>query len=162
MKILLKNIIVMSIILLMLSLFSCSAKPVKLDADISSISITQNHMNRDCCYAFSVYAYKDQYILNAWCVVNSDSDNNFKEIDFENVEITEAEFDRFSTLDEEYDFLSCLAEKKDNKKFQVLDETTNSFSVGYDGEMFKLKTDCECYNAVYKYFLQLAEKYDDK
>lgn len=95
MKLVVKIIIIMCLLSVVFSLFGCSPQPVKTDSEISSISITQNHMNRAYCYAFSAYEDNEKYIFNAWCVLK-DSENNSKEVDIQNIEITEAEFSEFA------------------------------------------------------------------
>ncbi|MEE1061485.1 MAG: hypothetical protein UH080_06640 [Ruminococcus sp.] len=100
-----------------------STKP---EGEISSVSISQNHMNRNYCYAFSVYKNDDGYYLNVWCVLSLNDD--YRDINFEDISITKEEFDKFAKLDEKYDFFSQIKEgNKDKNKFQPLDETTANF-----------------------------------
>ena len=115
----------MCLLSVVFSLFGCSPQPVKTDSAISSISITQNHMNRAYCYAFS---------------------------------ITETEFSEFARLNEKYGFAD-YTKKKNNKKYNISDETTNSFKVCFGGEALTLRSDNECYDAVYDYFITLTTKY---
>lgn len=157
MKLVVKIIIIMYLLSVVFSLFGCSPQPVKTYSEISSISITQNHMNRAYCYAFSAYEDNDKYILNAWCVL-MDGKNGPKEVDIQNIEITETEFFEFSRLNEKYGFPD-YTKKKNNKKYNISDETTNSFKVCFGGETLTLKTDNECYDAVYDYFITLTTKY---
>ena len=130
---------------------------VKTDSEISSISITQNHMNRAYCYAFSVYECNDKHIFSAWCVLK-DGENSSKEVDIQNIEITATEFSEFARLNEKYGFADYI-KRNNNKKYNISDETTNSFKVCFGGEALTLKTDNECYNAVYDYFITLTTKY---
>lgn len=115
MKFVVKNIIIMCLLSVVFSLFGCSPQPVKTDSEISSISITQNHMNRAYCYAFSAYEDNDKYFLNAWCVLK-DGENSSKEVDIQNIEITEAEFSEFARLNEKYGFAD-YAKRNNNKKY---------------------------------------------
>ena len=157
MKLVVKIIIIMCLLSVVFSLFGCSPQPAKTVSEISSIAITQNHMNRAYCYAFSAYEDNDKYIFNAWCVLK-DGENSSKEVDIQNIEITEAEFSEFARLNEKYSFAD-YAKRNNNKKHNISDETTNSFNVCFDGESLTLKTDNECYDAVYNYFITLATKY---
>ena len=156
MKLVVKNIIIMCLLSVVFSLFGCSPQPVKTDSEISSISITQNHMNRAYCYAFSAYEDNEKYFFNAWCVLK-DGENSSKEVDIQNTEITEAEFSEFARLNEKYGFAD-YAKRDNNKKHNISDKTTNSFTVCFGGESLTLETDNECYDAVYDYFITLTTK----
>lgn len=134
-----------------------STKP---EEEISSLSISQNHMDRNYCYSFSAYKSDDSYYLNAWCLLTL-KDNDYRDVNLEDVSITKEEFDEFTKLDEKYDFFSYLKEEKKTNKFQPLDETTAKFEVSYDGESINLETSGECFEAVYSYFIDLAEKYSE-
>ena len=138
----------MGIITMLFSLFGCSSPTEEL----SHISMTQSHMNSAYCYSFSVYKGDDAYMLNAWCTTESQT------IDFEEVKITDEEFEHFKTLDEKYDFFLNERERKKNKN-TALDATTRTFKVSYGLKEFNLKTDDECYEEVYDYFIALAKKY---
>lgn len=157
MKLVVKIIIIMCLLSVVFSLFGCSPQPVKGDLEISSISITQNHMNRAYCYAFSSYEDNDKYFFNAWCVLK-DGENSSKEVDIQNIEITEAEFSEFARLNEKFSFAD-YAKRNNNKKHNISDKTTNSFTVCFGGESLTLETDNECYDAVYDYFITLTTKY---
>ena len=110
MRLVVKNIIIMCLLSVVFSLFGCSPQPAKTVSEISSISITQNHMNRAYCYAFSAYEDNDKYFFNAWCVLK-DGENGSKEVDIQNSEITEAEFSEFARLNEKYGFVkSCIVQ----------------------------------------------------
>ena len=164
MKSVFKKIVVMSILSFILSLFGCTSKQVqkvKPEGEISSISIGQNHMDRNYCYSFYAYKKDGSYYLNAWCMLSLDEDN-YRDVDFEDVLITKAEYDEFTKLDEKYDFFSYLKkEKKENNFVEILDETTTSFNVSYDGETIFLEAYGDCYEAVYDYFIELVKKYSD-
>ena len=114
-------------------------------------------MNSAYCYAFSAFKDNDKYFFNAWCVLE-DGENGSKEVDIQNIEITEAEFSEFARLNEKYGFADYI-KRNNNKKYIISDETTNSFKVCFGGEALTLKTDNECYNAVYDYFITLTTKY---
>lgn len=147
---------------LMMILSGCASEngSTKPEGEISSVSISQNHMNRNYCYAFSVYKSDDGYYLSAWCLLNSNDD--YRDINFEDISITKEEFDKFAKLDEKYDFFSQIKEENNKTNiFQPLDETTTGFQVSYDGESINLETSGECYEAVYNYFIELAEKYSE-
>ena len=113
-------------------------------------------MNRAYCYAFSAFEDNDKYFFNAWCVLK-DGENGSKEVDIQNIEITEAEFSEFARLNEKYGFVD-YTKRNNNKKYNISDETTNSFKVCFGGETLTLKTDNECYDAVYDYFITLTTK----
>ena len=164
MKSVTKKIAIMGLLTFILSIFGCSSEQiskVKPEGEISSISIGQNHMSRNECYAFSAYRTDESYYLNAWCLLTF-SEDDVRDVNLEDVEITKEEYDEFTRLDEKYDFFSYLKdEKKDINLVEPLDMTTTSFNVSYDGESINLKTSGECYESVYNYFLQLAEKYSN-
>lgn len=146
----------------MMILSGCASEngSTKPEGEISSVSISQNHMNRNDCYAFSVYKNDDGYYLNVWCVLSLNDD--YRDINFEDISITKEEFDKFEKLDEKYDFFSQIKEENNKTNiFQTLDETTAKFQVSYDGESVNLETSGECYEAVYNYFIELAEKYSE-
>lgn len=145
---LIKSIIIMGILTAILSLFGCS-RPTE---ELSHISMTQNHMNSADCYGFSVYKSEDAYMFSAWCTTDSQI------IDFENVKITDEEFENFKTFDEKYNFYLNERERKNNQD-TALDATTRTFKVSYGLDSFTLKTDNECYEEVYDYFISLAKKY---
>lgn len=164
MKFVIKKIVIMSILSLILSLLGCASKQapkVKPEGEISSISIGQNHMSRNECYAFSAYRTDVSYHLNAWCLLMFGEDD-CRDVNLEDVPITKEEYDEFTKLDEKYDFFSNLKEEKKGKELiEPLDMTTTNFNVSYDGESISLETGGECYEAVYNYFLKLAEKYSE-
>ncbi len=166
MKSIIRKIAIMSVLSFILSLFGCTlgqAPKVKPEGEISSISVTQNHMSRNECYAFSAYKDSENYYLNAWCLLElGEDENDYRDVNLEDVSITKEEFDEFSRLDEEYDFFSYLKkDEKGNKLIEPLDETTTNFNVSYNGESISLETSNDCYEAVYNYFLKLAEKYSE-
>ncbi len=166
MKSVVKKIAIMSILSFILSLVGCTsgqAPKVKPEGEISSISIGQNHMSRNECYAFSAYKDSENYYLNAWCLLELGEDvNDYRDVNIEDISITKEEYDEFTKLDEKYDFFSYLKkEKKDNKLIEALDETTTNFNVSYNGDTVSLKTSNDCYKAVYNYFIRLAEKYSE-
>lgn len=118
-------------------------------------------MDRSYCYSFSAYRNGDSYYFNAWCLLTL-KDNDYRDVNLEDVSITKEEFDEFTRLDEEYNFFSYLKEeKKKINKLKPLDETTAKFEVSYDGESINLETSGECYDAVYNYFIELAKKYSE-
>ncbi len=91
-----------------------------------------------------------------------EDENDYRDVALEDVSITKEEFDKFTKLDEKYDFFSYLKrDKKDNKFFEPLDETTANFNVSYNGESVSLETGNDCYEEVYNYFISLAEKYSE-
>ena len=147
---------VICLIPLMFLLSGCTSQngSTKPEGEISSVSISQNNMDKNYCYSFSVYKSDDGYYLNAWCLLD------YKEVNLEDISITKEEFDEFAKLDEKYDFFSQIKEgNKDKNIFQPLDETTIRFQVSYDGESVNLETSGECYEAVYNSFVELAKIY---
>lgn len=164
MKFVLRIIVIMGLMSFVLSFFGCTSATnvkVKPEGEISSISIGQNHMNRNYCYSFSAYKDNDEHYFNAWCLLTV-AEDDFRDVELDDVLITKEEFEEFSKLDEKYDFFSYLKqEKKNNRLIEPQDMTTKSFNVSYNGESVSLKTDNRCYEAVYDYFIKLAEKYSD-
>lgn len=153
-----KCLIAMCVLCMIFSNFGCSQKSAKPFEQLSSISISQNHMSRTFCYSFYARKETDGCFLDAWCLIENGSD--YTDVDIERVEITEKEFNRFVKLDKKYDFCSHIKkEKKKNKIIFVRDETITSFSVKYGNECFDIDTVGEYYNAVYACFFQLVKKY---
>ena len=155
-----KRLLIMCFVILSLSFLGCASgfRSTTPEGDISSVLVVQNHMNRSQCYSFSAYKQDENYYMNSWCFF--DSDDDIREVNIENILITKEEFEKFSEFDEKYDFFSLKAkEKKGNRLFQPSDKTKTTFTVSYDGEKVNLKTDNECYEAVYDYFITLTEKY---
>ena len=90
--------------------------------NLSSVSISQNNMNRTHCYNFWVRNTDGKYFLDADCII--DNYNEYKEIIIEEKEIAEEDFNRFLVLDEKYDFRSQKKPKeKKNSPFFICDET---------------------------------------
>lgn len=151
----------MGIISCILSLCGCTKNPVKPDSELTSISIFQNHMDRTYSYSFGVYKKNDMYALNACCMLEK-GDNDYEDVEFENVSITEEEYKQFEELDKKYDFFSLRKPNKKKKNiFFACDETITNFSVSYGDESFSLDTGGDCYNEVCKCFFALAEKYSN-
>lgn len=117
-------------------------------------------MSRTFCYSFYARKETDGYFLDAWCLLDSNGD--YTDVDFENVEITEEEFKQFAELDRKYDFCSHIKNDRKGKKIIfVPDETITSFSVQYGSECFNIDTGGEYYNPVYDCFIWLVKKYAD-
>ena len=151
----------MGILACVLSLFGCNRNPIKPEGELTSISISQNHMDRTYCYSFGAYKKNDTYTLNAWCLLEK-GDNDYEDVELENVSITEEEFAQFEKLDKKYDFFSLRKpNKKEKNRYFILDETITNFSVSYGDEGIAVETSGECYKAVNELFFQLAEKYAD-
>ena len=151
----------MAIISCVLSLFGCTQNPVKPEGELTSISIYQNHMDRTYCYSFGAYKKNDTYTLNARCMIEK-GDNDYEDVELENISITKEEFKQFEELDKKYDFFSLRKPNKIEKNiFFVVDETITNFSVSYGDESFSLYTSGDCYNEVHDCFVALAEKYNE-
>ena len=121
----------MAIISCALSLFGCTKNPKKPDNELTSISISQNHMDRTYCYSFGAYKKNDTYTLNARCMIEK-GDNDYEDVELENISITKEEFKQFEELDKKYDFFSLRKPNKIEKNiFFVVDETITNFSVSY-------------------------------
>lgn len=158
-KIFIKWIIFMNIFSFILSLFGCRQSPVKPNEELTSISISQNHMDRTYCYSFNVQKKNNTYSLSAWYMLER-GDNDYEDIELENVRITEEEFAQFEELDKKYDFFSLLKPNKEKKNlFFVADETITIFSVSYGDESFSLYTGNDCYNEVYDCFVAITKKH---
>lgn len=153
--ILIKFISIVGIAVMLFSLFGCSNSEKRPTEEMSYVSMTQNHMNSASCYSFSVYKGDDVYVFNAWCTADNQN------IDFENVKITDEEFQYFKALDEKYDFFLNERESKKHQK-AVADATIRSFKVSYGLEEYTLKTEDECYEEAYNCFISLAKKYSTK
>ena len=150
----------MGILTCVLSLFGCTKNPKKPDNELTSISISQNHMDRTYCYSFGAYKKNDTYTLNARCMIEK-GDNDYEDVELENISITKEEFKQFEELDKKYDFFSLRKPNKIEKNiFFVVDETITNFSVSYGDESFSLYTSGDCYNEVHNCFIALAEKYN--
>ena len=151
----------MGIVSCVLSLFGCNRNPIKPEGELASISIYQNHMDRTYCYSFGAYKKNDTYTLNARCMIEK-GDNDYEDVELENISITKEEFKQFEELDKKYDFFSLRKPNKIEKNiFFVVDETITNFSVSYGDESFSLYTSGDCYNEVHDCFVALAEKYNE-
>lgn len=151
----------MSIISCILSLCGCTKKPVKPKSELTSISISQNHMDSTYCYSFWARVENNSYLLDAECFIVDYDNNDFEQINLTDTQITQEDFRCFSELDKEYGFCSNIKTERKNNKFFILDETITNFSVKYGDEGVNVETNGECFNAVNELFFQLAEKYAD-
>lgn len=159
-----KGLIIMSVMSLMFSFFGCSGKsktPSQLNEQLSSVSISQNHMDRTYCYSFRARKQNESYLLDAECIIVDYDNNDYKEINFTDTAITEEEFQQFALIDSKYDFLSHIKSGRKKNIFFACDETITNFSVKYGEESFNIETNGECFKAVNEFFFQLAEKYAD-
>lgn len=153
----------MSILFVTMSLFGCNKNPVKPDSEITSVSISQNHMDRTFCYSFGVREEKDSYLFDAECILVDYDNNEYSEVNFTDKEITKEEFEEFADLDKKYNFISLKKPNKEKKsKIFALDETTAYFTVRYGEDAFSLYPNGECYSEVSENFFALAEKYNSK
>lgn len=100
----------MDVLCIIFSIFGCSQKSIKSTEELSSISISQNHMCRTFCYSFYARKEPDGCFLDAWCLMEESSD--YTDVDFDRVEITEEEFNQFAELDKKYDFCSRIKREK--------------------------------------------------
>ena len=150
----------MSILFVTMSLFGCKKNPVKPDRKLTSVSISQNHMDSTFCYSFGVRKENGLYLFDADCVfVDNDE---YSEVSFTDKEITKEEFEKFAGLDKKYDFISLKRPKKKKKsKIFALDETTAHFTVRYGEDTFSLYPNGDCYSEVCENFFVLAEKYNE-
>ena len=153
--------LIMGILACVLSLFGCTKNPVKPDSELTSISISQTHMDRTYCYHFWARLENDSYLLDAECLIVDYDNNDYKEINFTDAEITEKEFKRFAEIDGKYDFYSHIKAGREKNIFFACDETITNFSVSYGDEGIAVEANGECYKAVNELFFQLAEKYAD-
>lgn len=144
-----------------LSLFGCTQKPARPEGELTSISISQSHMDRTYCYHFWARLENDSYLLDAECLIVDYDNNDCEEINLTDTQITQEDFRRFSELDKEYGFRSNIKTERKNNKFFILDETVTSFSVKYGEDSFNIETNGECFRNVKDFFFQLAEKYAD-
>lgn len=145
------------------SLFGCTQSPTRPEGELTSISISQNHMSRDGCYSFSARQEDGSYLLDAECLIVDYDNNDCEEVNLTDTPISEEDFGRFLALDSQYDFYSHLKPVKNEKsKMFVLDETTTSFCVRYGEEGFAVQTSGEPYRAVNQCFFELAQKYNNE
>ena len=151
----------MAIISCVLSLCGCTQNPVKPDSELTSVSISQSHMDRTYCFHFWARNTNGSYLLDAECLIVDYDNNTCEEISLTDTQITEEDFRHFSELDREYDFFSHIKTKRKNNKFFILDETVTGFSVQYGEYSFNIETNGECFRNVKDFFFQLAEKYAD-
>lgn len=152
----------MGIISCILSLCGCTKKPVKPQSELTSISISQSHMDSTFCYSFGIRKEKDSYLFDADCIIVDYDNNEYGEVNFTDKVISQEEFEEFTRIDEKYNFISLKKPKREKKsKFFALDETTTYFTVKYGGDAFSLYPNGECFEAVNELFFQLAEKYTD-
>ena len=151
----------MGILACVCSLFGCSHHPVRSDGELTSISISQSHMDRTYCYSFCAREENNAYLLDADCMIVDYDNDEYTEINFSETAISEEDFQQFAELDKKYDFFSLLKPNKEKKSiFFALDETITSFQVKYGDESLSLNTSGDCYTEARKYFFALAEKYN--
>lgn len=153
--------LIMGIVSCVLSLFGCNRNPIKPEGELTSISISQSHMDSTYCYSFWARVENNSYLLDAECFIVDYDNNDFEEINLTDTQITQEDFRRFSELDKEYGFCSNIKTERKNNKFFILDETVTGFSVKYGEDSFNIETNGECFEAVNELFFQLAEKYAD-
>lgn len=153
--------LIMGILFCVLSLFGCTKNPAKPDSELTSISISQSHMDRTYCYNFRARLENNSYLLDAECLIVDYENNDYIEINFTDAEITEKEFKRFAEIDSKYDFYSHIKAERKKNIFFACDETITNFSVNYGDEGIAVEENGECFNAVNELFFQLAEKYSD-
>ena len=145
------------------SLFGCTQSPTRPEGELTSISISQNHMSRDGCYSFSARQEDGSYLLDAECLIVDYDNNDCEEVNLTDALISEEDFSRFSALDKQYDFYSHLKPVKNEKsKIFVCDETITSFYVKYGEVGFSIYPSGELYRSVNECFFELAKKYNDK
>lgn len=147
-------------------IFGCAEKaktPDRPTQKLSSISISQTHMDRTYCYGFLARQEGGSYLLDAECLIVDYDNNDCEEINLTDTPISEEDFNRFLALDSQYDFYSNLKPvKKEKSKMFVLDETITNFYVKYGEAGFNVATSGELYGAVNQCFFELAQKYNDK
>lgn len=153
--------LIMGILFCVFSLFGCTKNPAKPDSELTSISISQSHMDRTYCYNFRARLENNSYLLDAECLIVDYENNDYREINFTDAEITEKEFKRFAEIDSKYDFYSHIKAERKKNVFFACDETITNFSVNYGDEGIAVEENGECFNAVNELFFQLAEKYSD-
>ena len=151
----------MGIISCILSLCSCTQKPVNPQNELTSVSISQSHMDRTYCFHFWARVENNSCLLDAECLIVDYDNNTCEEISLTDTQITEEDFRHFSELDKEYDFCSHIKTERKNNKFFILDETVTGFSVKYGEDSFNIETNGECFRNVKDFFFQLAERYTD-
>ena len=140
-----------------------SKTPERPTKKLTSISISQSHMDRTYCYHFMARQEGGSYLLDAECLIVDYDNNDCEEINLTDAPISEEDFSRFSALDKQYDFYRHLKPVKNEKsKMFVLDETITSFYVRYGEAGFGVQTNGELYRAVNQCFFELAKKYNDK
>lgn len=152
----------MGVLACVLSLFGCNRNPIKPKGELTSISISQNHMDSTFCYSFGIRKENDSYLFDADCIIVDYDNNEYGEVNFTDKVISQEEFEEFTRIDEKYNFISLKKPKSEKKsKFFALDETTTYFTVRYGDDAFSLYPNGECFEAVNELFFQLAEKYAD-
>ena len=145
------------------SLFGCTQSPTRPEGELTSISISQNHMSRDGCYSFSARQEDGSYLLDAECLIVDYDNNDCEEINLTDAPISEEDFSRFSALDSQYDFYSHLKPiKEEHSKIFVCDETITNFYVKYGEVGFSIYPSGELYRAVNECFFELAKKYNNQ
>ena len=145
------------------SLFGCTQSPTRPEGELTSISISQNHMSRDGCYSFSARQEDGSYLLDAECLIVDYDNNDCEEVNLTDTPISEEDFNRFSALDSQYDFYSHLKPVKNEKrKIFVCDETITNFYVKYGEVGFSIYPSGELYRAVNECFFELAKKYNNQ
>ena len=154
---------IMGILSCILSLFGCTQKPARPVGELTSISISQSHMDSTYCYSFCARVENNSCLLDAECFIVDYDNNECEEINLTDTPISEEDFNKFSALDKQYDFYSHLKPvEKEKSKIFVCDETITSFYVRYGEAGFGVKTSGEPYEAVNQCFFELAQKYNNE
>ncbi len=142
------------IIMTILSLFACSSSK-RTEEDITSISISCNHMNYYYCYSFSLEKVNDEYLLTANYFPNEEA----AIIEKENITITQQDWDSLLQVIKDTDTLKAMEKyRKSDQEYEVSDETTYSITIIFDDDS-SLTADKQFSSDLTDHFYTLANKY---
>ena len=102
----------MGVLACVLSLFGCNRNPIKPKGELTSISISQNHMDSTFCYSFGIRKENDSYLFDADCIIVDYDNNEYGEVNFTDIVISQEEFEKFTRIDEKYNFISLKKPKR--------------------------------------------------
>ena len=138
----------------------CSTNPTKkIKADISGVSLSQNHMNYSGCYSFFLRKEDGKVLFNADVRLEKDN-SDFESIVLENCEVESKYYDKLLELVNQNEIREYTESyKKKTELFQVSDETTNTTTLYFADGSDKSADSGDYREELQKFFTDLALSY---
>lgn len=138
----------------------CSTSPAKkTKADISGVSLSQNHMNYSYCYSFFLRKENGKVLFDADVRLEKDN-GDFEAIVLENCEVESKYFDKLLELVKQNDIREYTESyKKKTELFQLSDETTNTTTLYFADGTDKSAESGAYKEELYDFFSDLALTY---